>query len=302
MELRQLRYFAEAARLLSFSEAARSLCIAQSTLSQQIRQLEDELGVQLFDRQTHSIALTEAGREVLPCALRTICEADTCRARVADLASLAGGELNIGVTYSFSPILTETLVEFTRSYPGVKLNVFYKPMAELMTMLRERRVDFVLAFRPSERMDDIESHVLFDNHLSVILRQGHPLADRPTLAPADLCAFSLALPCPGLQARNALDGCLAISGASLQPPRVELNEVNILLELVKRSDMITVLSEATVYNQSGVRAIPLSLPGSQMEGCVHMLRSAYRKKSALTFITLLKDSPAVSARRHNWFT
>ncbi|HAP29026.1 MAG TPA: LysR family transcriptional regulator, partial [Porphyromonadaceae bacterium] len=131
MELRQLRYFAEAARLLSFSEAARSMCVAQSTLSQQVRQLEDELGVQLFDRQSHSVTLTEAGAEVLPYALRTICEADTCRARVADLASLAAGELNIGVTYSFSPILTETLVEFTHAYPGVKLNVFYKPMAEL---------------------------------------------------------------------------------------------------------------------------------------------------------------------------
>ena len=63
MELRQLRYFAEAARLLSFSEAARSMCVAQSTLSQQVRQLEDELGVQLFDRQSHSVTLTEAGAE-----------------------------------------------------------------------------------------------------------------------------------------------------------------------------------------------------------------------------------------------
>lgn len=93
-----------------------------------------------------------------------------------------------------------------------------------------------------------------------------------------------------------------MAGATLPPPRVELNEVNILLELVKRSDMVTILSEATVYNQLGVRAIPLSLPGSQMEGCVHMLRNAYRKHSAMAFITLLKDSPAVSARRHNWFT
>ncbi len=302
MELRQLRYFAEAARLLSFSEAARSMCVAQSTLSQQVRQLEDELGVQLFDRQSHSVTLTEAGAEVLPYALRTICEADTCRARVADLASLAAGELNIGVTYSFSPILTETLVEFTHAYPGVKLNVFYKPMAELMAMLRERRVDFVLAFRPSERMDDIESHVLFDTHLAVILRQGHPLAAHTSLSASDISDFSLALPCSGLQARNALDGCLAMAGATLPPPRVELNEVNILLELVKRSDMVTILSEATVYNQLGVRAIPLSLPGSQMEGCVHMLRNAYRKHSAMAFITLLKDSPAVSARRHNWFT
>ena len=71
MELRQIKYFVKAAELLNFSDAARALNVAQSTLSQQVKQLEDELGIQLFERHAHAISLTEAGQELLPYARRT---------------------------------------------------------------------------------------------------------------------------------------------------------------------------------------------------------------------------------------
>ncbi|MGN1263761.1 MAG: LysR family transcriptional regulator, partial [Prevotella sp.] len=121
MELRQLRYFVKAAETLNFSDAAKALNIAQSTLSQQVRQLEDELNVSLFQRNSHSMSLTEAGSELLPIAMRTLHDAETCADRIRDLQQLLTGTLNIGVTYSFSPILTETLIEFMKKYPRVKL-------------------------------------------------------------------------------------------------------------------------------------------------------------------------------------
>lgn len=300
MELRQIRYFVKAAELLSFSEAARSLNIAQSTLSQQIRQLEEELRTQLFERHAHSVSLTESGDALLPNARRTLYEADTCVNRIQDLDKVLSGVLNIGVTYSFGPILTETLMEFTRRYPGVKLNVFYRPMSELMDMLKQRTVDFVLAFRPTIKIEDIESHVLFDNHLAVITREGHSLAGKDKVVMGDLVKYSLALPSKGLQARNAFDRYLVNYHDPLDI-RVELNEVNILLELVKNSDMVTVLAEATIYNQRGVKAVPLELPENEMEGCVHLLRNCYRKRSAKEFIGMLKDSNAVRARAGRWF-
>ena len=79
MELRQLRYFVKAAETLNFSEAAKGLYITQSTLSQQIRQLETELDVQLFQRNSHEVTLTEAGAELLPYAKETLYAADTCK-------------------------------------------------------------------------------------------------------------------------------------------------------------------------------------------------------------------------------
>lgn len=301
MELRQLRYFVKAAETLSFSEAARLLNIAQSTLSQQIKQLEDELGAPLFDRPGgHSLSLTEPGRELLPAARRTLCEAEACVSRMQELGNLLTGTLEIGVTYSFSPILTETITDFMKLHPGVKLNIHYKPMAELMEMLHNRAVDFVLAFRPLHPDEEIESHVLFDNQLSVIVRDNHPLAACSKVSLADLARHDLALPVKGLQARNAFDHCVPPSLYPLKV-KIELNEVNILLKLVKQSDLVTILAEATVHNEAGVRAIPLDLPANNMEGCVHMLRDTYHKHSALEFIRLLKESNAVRQRVRDWF-
>lgn len=298
MELRQLKYFVKAAELLSFSDAAKCLNIAQSTLSQQIRQLEDELGIRLFDRSTHSISLTEAGREVLPSALRTLHDADQCADRIRDLRQLHTGELNIGVTYSFSPILTEVLVSFMRMYPKIRLNICYKPMAELMELLNKRDVDFVLAFKPSRPMPDVESHILFQNSIAAVVGLAHPLAAKKKVTLSDLERFDLVLPAKGLQARNAFD--LLAGSHDRFRIRIEINEVNILLKLVRQTGLVTVLAEDSIYNEREVKAIPIDLPGNEMVGCVHILKDTYHKHSMQEFIRLLSESLAVKERQNAW--
>lgn len=297
MELRQLRYFVKVAETLNFSEAAKALCVTQSTLSQQVRQLEDEFGTPLLERNSHSVCLTEAGSELLPYARRTIADAEQCAARLADLNDLAAGQLRIGVTYSFSPILTETLQTFMRRYPRIRLDVYYRPMAELMQMLQRREVDFVLAFKPSSPVDGVESHILFQNYLAAIVGTGHPLARQHTATLDDLARYDMALPSRGLQTRNAFDRI-----ATTRPMRVraELNEVNILLELIRNSSLVTVLAEATIHNASGVKAVRIDAPEVELEGCVHTLRGTYRKRSMLEFVRMLGESLAVRERREAW--
>ena len=299
MELRQLKYFVKIAETLNFSKASKSLYVTQSTLSQQISQLEQEMDTPLFQRNTHSVSLTEAGKILLPYAILTIHSAETCFDRMQDLKDLLTGTLNIGVTYSFSPILTETLLTFMNKYPKVKLNIFYKPMADLMDMLRHRELDFVLAFKPSTRYEGIESHILFDNHLVAIVNVDHALANKKSVTMADLEHYDIALPATGLQARSAFDKLRSRYITELNI-RIELNEVNILLKLIKQSELVTILSEATIHNEQGVKAIPIDLDGNEMEGCVHMLSNVYRKQSMQAFIRMLGESNAVRERRHIW--
>lgn len=298
MELRQLKYFVKVAEALNFSEAAKALYVTQSTLSQQIKQLESELGTQLLVRTSHSVTMTEAGKELLPYAKKTLYEAEMCVERIADLNNLSVGTLNIGVTYSFSPILTETLITFMKIYPRIKLNIFYKPMEELMILLKEREVDFVLAFKPSRPMDGVESHILFQNSLSAVVNTFHSLAGKDIVSLTELEKYDLALPSKGLQARNAFES-LRRQDHNFKV-RIELNEVNILLKLIRQTEFVTVLAEASIHDEPGVKAIPLDIPDNEMAGCVHILKDSYRKHSMKEFVKLLSESLAVKERQNAW--
>lgn len=298
MELRQLRYFAKAAETLNFSDAAKCLNIAQSSLSQQVKQLEDELGTQLFIRSSHSIRLTEAGEVMLPLALRTLNEAESCADRIHDLQKLLTGTLNIGVTHSFSPILTESVISFMKMYPGIKLNIIYKQMNELMESLTKREIDFVLAFKPIKPLPEVKSHILFQNSLSAIVGSHHPLASREKISIAELEKYELALPSKGLQARNAFD-CIVTDYSNLKI-RIELNEVNTLLKLVRQTSLVTVLAEDSIYDARDVKAVPIDVQDNQMTGCVHIMKGAYRKHSMQEFIRLLTESIAVKRLQNNW--
>ena len=292
MELRQLRYFAKVAETLNFSEAAKVLCITQSTLSQQIRQLETEMGVALFERNSHAVALTEAGEHLLPQAITTIDEADTCMEKILDLRRLLTGTLNIGVTYSFSPMITDPLISFMKLYPHVKLNIYYKTVDELMDMLRKRQVDFVLAFKPMEVGADVTFHTLFDSRLSVIVREGHALSSRKELGLDDIKDCDFALPMRGMQARNKLSAIIGERIANLRV-KAELNEVNILLHLVRSTDIVTILTEATLHGHTGIKAIPLTQPQTSLILPIPAPKDDDRRAA------LLRSVPAASSSSAN---
>ena len=299
MELRQLKYFVRTAQTLNFSEAARSLYVSQSTLSQQIKALEDELGTVLFQRDSHSASLTQSGSLLLPLAIQTIQDSEACKAQVNDLKEMLTGELNIGVTYSFSHILTETVKNFVKEYPGVKLNIFYRNMAELMEALRHREVDLVLAFKPGQPYNEIESSNLFCDRLSVIMRKDHALARRKSISLEELKRHRLAIPAKGLQARNALEEYICVERSDLNVC-LEINEANILLDIVEDNNLLTMLSEASIRGRDLLKAVPLDLPDNQMQGCVHTLKRVYHKRSAEVFVKMLRDANIIQELSGKW--
>lgn len=299
MELRQLKYFVRIAETLNLSEASRTLYVTQSTLSQQIKSLEDELGSLLFQRDSHSVTLTESGQMLLPLARQTLMDASSCKEQIKDLQEMLTGELNIGVTYSFSPILTETVKNFMKEYPGVKLNIQYKNMEELMGLLRRREVDFVLSFKSIRPYDEIESHNLFEDKLSVIMRKDHALASKSSISIGDLTKHRLAFPAKGLQARNAIEKYIDLEASRLNVC-LEINEANILLDIVQHNNVFTILSEATIRGREMLKAIPLDIPDNQMQGCIHTLKRVYRKRSAEAFVKMLRETNTVQELSEKW--
>jgi DNA-binding transcriptional LysR family regulator len=157
MELRQLRYLVALAEELNFTRAAAAEHIAQPALSQQIRRLEEEVGVALVQRTTRHVSLTEAGQLLVVRARRILAELESAHSELEALRGIDRGHVTIGAIHTMGPIdLSLVLAEFHARYPQVALSVREHTSEECAELLRIDEVD--LAFLSvTER---VESHEL----------------------------------------------------------------------------------------------------------------------------------------------
>ena len=288
MELRQLKYFIKTAEILNFTEAARQLFITQSTLSQQIRQLETELQVQLFDRIGKRTYLTEAGTEFLPYAKQTVADSEGGVQRLRDLQNIQTGELRIGVVFTLSDLLTSTVITFSKRFPNIKLVVISRPVNELLDLLKERKLDLILSYRPDDEDNQIEYFPLFDSNLSVIVHYKHPLIARREVSPDILKQYPLVLPSVGSQARAMIDKLLASRNVQVTP-QIEISSMTIMMNLVETEHWIAVMSEMLIRGHNQLRAIPIAGKKTQMHPSVIVLKGIYQKLSAKEFMKILFD-------------
>jgi LysR family cyn operon transcriptional activator len=286
MELRQLKYFIKTAETLNFTEAARQLFITQSTLSQQIRQLETELQVQLFDRIGKRTYLTEAGTEFLPYAKQTVADSEGGVQRLRDLQNIMAGELRIGAVFTLSDLLTSTIISFSKQYPNIKLVVVSRPVNELLDLLKERKLDLILSYRPDDEDNQIEFFPLFDSNLSVIVNYNHPLVAQREVSLELLKQYPLVLPSVGSQARTMIDRLLASRHVQLTP-QIEISSMTIMMNLVETGHWIAVMSEMLIRGHEKLRAIPIAGKKTQMHPSVITLKGIYQKLSAKEFMKIL---------------
>ena len=288
MELRQLKYFVEVGRLKSYSQASKTLFITQSTISQQIRKLEEELGVELLTRDTRHVALSDYGEQFYPCAVQILEEARAGAERIRDVKALKVGTISIGATYSFGPLLKQTVLDFYKKYPHIRLNLVITSKEDLQQKLLDRELDLALTYRSPLGDDRIESHLLFQSRLCLIGRIGELKGVGKEVSVQDLSRFPLALPSRGLQARDTLEAVLFAQNVDLDI-RLEINSVRSLLDLVGSSPLVTILSEEAIHQVQGFEAVPIDHPEGRMDGCFHYLKGVYHKMAAQKFIELLQD-------------
>lgn len=289
MEFRQLRYFVKVAELRSFSEASKALFISQSTLSQQIKQLEEELGVELLVRDSRHVSMSDYGEQYLPYAKQVLKDVDTSTERMNDVRQLKIGTLNVGATYTFCPLLADTVRDYMKKYPGIKLKIYCRSMENLMEMLEHGQLDVALPYKPLQNYDDIDSHILFNSNLCVIAGKDNPVAKKERIRLAELENLPLVLPAKGLQARNAFDSLLYGQNFKFDV-RLEINDLSMLLDMVSRTNLVTLLSGATIHSNKNFVAISLDHPHSEMQGSFHLLKGAYCKNATKEFLKMLVEN------------
>ena len=183
MELRHLRYFVSVAEALSFTKAAEKLHTAQPSLTRQIKDLEEELGVRLLNRTKQQVTLTDEGRSFLADAKRLLALAAKTIESVRRLHSGEARALNIGyVSNLFYDLLPKTLASFHESFPAVSVNLFDLSCGEQFRALEDGKLDlgFVGLHEPIARRG-LEFQTIASYKTVVALPNDNPLKDKTTV-------------------------------------------------------------------------------------------------------------------------
>ncbi|MET9699765.1 transcriptional regulator CynR [Streptomyces sp. NPDC006529] len=285
-ELRHLRYLLAVAEHGSFTRAAEELRVSQPTLSQQIRQLERAVGVQLLDRSGRSVRATDAGSTYLHYARRALRDLAAAERAVLDVADLSRGSLRLAMTPTFTAYLLGPLVaELHLRHPGITLDVQEMTQAQLESALLADSLDLAIAFA-GPHLAGIAATALFTENLGLTVGAAHPLAGRTApLTAAELAECDLALLSGEFATRTHVDGYFA---AQRIAPRVvmEANSLGALTEIVRRTALATVLPDALALDRPGLHPVALT-PALPARGVVLLRReSAYESAAARAFSAL----------------
>jgi DNA-binding transcriptional LysR family regulator len=191
-ELRRLRYAVAVADELNFTRAAERLGVSQQVLSEQIRRLEDELGLQVFDRTTRQVRVTPHGHQILDEARAVVGAADALRDRARRLASAQAGVVRLGYSRSTAFDTAPLVSAVTEARPELRVEVREVPSRQLPQAARDGDVDVALS-RWADDTDQLFAHTLRRLRSGVILRAGDALAGRAEVALGDLAGRSLVM-------------------------------------------------------------------------------------------------------------
>lgn len=246
--LKQLRAFLSLARERSFTKAAAQLNVSQSALTLQIRAIESQLGVRLFDRSTRSVELTASGRELHPMVerimdqlSRALVDVQTLSDRTRGLVAVAAG------TSIISLMIAPSVVRLTESYPGIVVRIIEHAGRDLASRVIDGEADFGIAALANPN-ESLEAQPLLRDRFGVLCTRNHPLARKSgTLAWRDLGDHSFVTLARGTDTREMIDSHPAISPL-LPRPAYEVASLSALFSLVEQGAGITLLP--------GIAALP----------------------------------------------
>lgn len=260
MELRHLRYFVALADTLSFTRAAERVHVTQSTLSHQIRQLEEELGQPLFDRIGKKVVSTEAGELFLGFAARALKEVDQGIAMLRPGGGGLTGQVRIGATHTFNiGLIPECVAQFLARHPAVQVQVEELSADQISRRLHDGELDIGIAYRPSDP-SELWFEPLYNEEMVLVVSDAHPLAARKRIRMVELHQQRLVLLPRYFATRTMLEQCFAASGA--EPLVVaEMSTIAPMFGLVLRMPIGAIVAvNAVPAALQGLRTIPIESP------------------------------------------
>ncbi len=229
------RYFMAVAETGSVRAASRNLNVAASAISRQLIQLEEALGLALFDRTGRGLSLAPAG-VILLRGLRQAAQGhENTLDELGALKGLKRGLLRVATVESISvSILPDMLLEFARAYPGIEVTVTVTGSDAVTAIVRDHQADIGFTFNPTS-LERLEAVTTRDLQLGAIMAPNHPLGRQPRLSLSDCLNHPVAWPSRGLSLRTILD---SVPAARKVRPAFECNSLRLMASLARRGSCI----------------------------------------------------------------
>ena len=289
MDIRQLRYFLDIARTEHLTQSAHNLYVTQSTLSHGLRQLEQELGLVLFERLGRGLKLSQAGAVFRSYASRALKEVEAGRMALAELSGLQSGTLTVAAIPTFlTTVVPVAVAAFSQAHPKVAVEVRELRAGPIEEQLLGGELDLGIGFHPSTHAE-IDTEPLFTERLLLVVGPAHPWAGRRQLAMKALAEQPLALLPRSFATRRLIDDGLREAG--VQPLlRVELASVEALLAVCRHGDLASIVPERAARLAPALSAISLTAPMVVRHAGLLWRRGASRSAAALDFAARLREA------------
>ncbi len=288
MELRQLEYFMVICEELHFSRAAEKIMVSQPNLSQQIKLLENELGVPLFNRIGKRITITEAGYLLYEQSKHIFSHLKQAQESISELQQIKGGSLTIGILPGDADLMFNSLLlDFHSTYPNVSLS-----LVETITVA-EQVIEGIIDIgvttspNPDERIVEIP---LFHEEFSLAVVKETPLAKKRSIQFNALQEMKLVMFPPDHQCRKLVDIHCQKLGFRIKP-KIETTTLSSLISMVEKGIGVTVLPRLLLENlhDKNIQTIKITKPTPSQDICLIYRTDKYLGFAARTFIQAVKD-------------
>lgn len=278
MELRHLRYFLSVAEHLNFTRAAAENFVAQSALSQQIAALEREFGSRLFHRSSRSVALTEAGRVLVPLARRILRDVELARMEMDDLAGVRRGTLRLGLIQSpaTSVDIIDVMGDFHDRYPRIEFEITDAPSEEMAASVASGDLDLALVgLDAADLPPGVDGLPLAVERLVAVVAADSPLSGRKLITVPELVETSQFIHFTrGSGLRRRVEMAFARTGV---PPAgsFEMGQILDMMRLAARGVGVTIVPHTDVLEAERASGIPFSVIPLADHEAVHPVSLAF---------------------------
>ncbi|MED1725717.1 LysR family transcriptional regulator [Brevibacillus parabrevis] len=278
MDIKQLHYFVTVSDLLSYSKAAQKLHISQPSLSNAIKNLEQEVGSPLLERNTRKIELTDAGNILYRKAILLLSQMDTLKKEMEEVKETGSGQLIIGIIESAKHWVPKVIRSYQEHFPSMNIKLIEVLSGQAVKDSLRKYQTHLLITNQSIQEDDLETIPLYVENLVLVLHRSHPLAQQESVSLKEVVAEPFIISTEGFQTRENILSAFAMEDVE---PRIkfEIERFETALSLIRENLGITIIPENYLAGVSDPSIVRKKIDSSFLQRTVFL---AYLKNRYLT--------------------